>query len=115
MPIFQILSIAGSLLIILFLIKLVRNRMLNEGYSLIWFGIAFVFLIFSISRDLLACVASSMGVDYPPAALFLIMIIGLYLLAINFSVVISRLSEKNKNLSQEIGLMNLEMKKLKKK
>lgn len=114
MPIFQILSIIGSILIILFLIELVRSRRLKESYSLLWFGIAFVFLLFSLWRDLLTYVASLMGVDYPPAALFLILIMGLYLLSVHFSVIISRLSEKNKNLSQEIGLMNLKIKKLKK-
>jgi len=114
MPIFQVFSIVGSLIIILFLIELVRSRRLKESYSLLWFVIAFVFLLFSLWRDLLERVASLMGIGYAPAALFLILIIGLYLLSIHFSVVISRLSEKNKNLSQEIGLLNLKIKELKK-
>ena len=115
MPIFQILSIIGSLLIILLLINLVRGRKLNEGYSLLWFGIAFAFLLVSLSRNLLALIASLIGADYPPAALFLIMIMGLYLIMIKFSVIISRLNENNKNLSQEIGLINSELKKIKEK
>jgi hypothetical protein len=114
LPIYQILAIGGSILIILFLIELVRSRRLKESYSLLWFGIALAFLLFSVWRDLLAYVASLLGVDYPPAALFLILIMGLYLLSVHFSIVISRLSEKNKNLSQEIGLMNLKIKELKK-
>ncbi len=114
MPIFQVFSIIGSLIIILFLIELVRSRRLKESYSLLWFVIAFVFLLFSLWRDLLERVASLMGIDYAPAALFLILIIGLYMLSIHFSVVISRLSEKSKNSSQEIGLLNLKIKELKK-
>lgn len=113
MPIFQILSIIGSLAIIFFLIELVRSRRLKESYSLLWFGIAFIFLLLSLWRNLLAFLASLMGVDYPPAALFLILIMGLYLLSIHFSIVISRLSEENKDLSQEIGLAKLEIEKLK--
>jgi hypothetical protein len=114
MPIFQILSIVGSLVIILSLIELVRSRRIKESYSILWFFITFVFLLFSLWRDLLEKVASLMGVGYAPAALFLILIIGLYLLSIHFSVVISRLSERNKDLSQEIGLLNLKIKELKK-
>lgn len=114
MPIFQLFSIIGSVLIILILIELVRSRRLKESYSLLWFAVAFVFLLFSLFSDLLTWTASLLGVDYAPAALFLLLIGGLYLLLIHFSVVISRLSEKNKNLSQEIGLINLEIKKLKK-
>lgn len=114
MPIFQTLSIVGSFVIILFLVELVRSRRLKESYSILWFLISFVFLLFSLWRDLLEKVASLMGIDYAPAALFLVLITGLYLLSIHFSVVVSRLSEKNKNLSQEIGLLNLKIKELKK-
>lgn len=114
MPIFQTFSIIGSLVIILFLIELVKSRRLKESYSILWFAIAFAFLLFSLWRDLLEKVAGLMGISYAPAALFLILIIGLYLLSIHFSVVISRLSEKNKNLSQEISLLNLKVKELKK-
>jgi len=112
---YQILSIIGSILILLLLIELVRKRKLKENYSLLWFGIAIVFIIFSIWPDLLFFIASLLGIQYSPSALFLILITGLYLLLLHFSVVISELSEKNKNLSQKIGLMDLEIRKLKDK
>jgi len=113
MPIFQILSIIGSVLIIVFLIELVRSRRLKESYSLLWFFIAFVFLSVSLWRGLLEWLAVFMGIGYAPAALFFILIMGLYLISLHFSVVISRLSEKNKDLNQEIGLLDLKIKKLK--
>lgn len=112
MPIFQILSIAGSIFIIIFLTELVRSRRLKESYSILWFGIAFVFLIFSLFRNLLEWLADFLGIGYAPAALFLIMIAGLYFLSVHFSVVISRLSEKEKNLTQEIGMLNQRLKKI---
>jgi len=112
MPIFQILSIITSVAIILLLIELVKTRRLEEKYSLLWFGIFFVFLLFSLWRKLLDYLASLIGVDYPPAAIFLIMIISAYLLLLHFSVVISKLTKRNKDLSQEIGLLNLKIKEL---
>lgn len=112
MPIFQVLSIIASVAIILLLIELVKTRRLEEKYSLLWFGISFVFLLFSLWRQLLDYLASLIGVDYPPAAIFLIMIISAYLLLLHFSVVISRLTKKNKDLSQEIGLLDLKIKEL---
>lgn len=114
MPTFQILSIIGSIFIIVFLAELVRSRRLKENYSLLWFGIAFVFLFFSLWRDSLEYVAALLGIGYAPAALFLVLIIGLYLVSLHFSVVISRLSEKTKNLNQEIGMLNLKIKKMEK-
>lgn len=112
-PIYQTLAIIGSILIILLLIELVRRRKIKENYSLLWFAVAIVFLVLSLWRESLIWLAMILGVDYAPAALFLILIMALYLLSIHFSIVISGLSEKNKDLSQEIGLMKLEIKKLK--
>ncbi|MDD5145059.1 MAG: DUF2304 domain-containing protein [Candidatus Pacebacteria bacterium] len=112
MPFFQILSILGSISITLILIELVKSRRLKESYSLLWFAIAFVFLVFSVWRDLLELLAKALGIGYAPAALFLILIIGLYLVSLHYSVVISRLSERTKNLNQEIGILNLKIRKL---
>ena len=112
---YQILSIVGSILILLLLVELVRRRKLKENYSLLWFGIAIVFLVFSVWPDLLLYLASLLGIEYAPSALFLILIVSLYLLSIHFSVVISELSEKIKNLSQKIGLLDLEIRKLRNK
>jgi len=97
------------------LVELVRRRKLKENYSLLWFGISIVFLVFSVWPDLLLYLASLLGIEYAPSALFLILIVSLYLLSIHFSVVISELSEKIKNLSQKIGLLDLEIRKLRNK
>ena len=112
---YQILSIVGSIFILLMLVELVRRGKLKENYSLLWFGIAIVFLVFSVWPDLLLYLASLLGIEYAPSALFLILIVSLYLLSIHFSVVISELSEKIKNLSQKIGLLDLEIRKLRNK
>lgn len=114
-PLFQVLAVMGSVFIILSLVELVRRRKLKENYSLLWFAIAFVFLIFSLRRDLLTWLANLLGVDYAPAAIFLLLIAALYLLSLNFSIVLSGLSERNKELAQKTGLLELEIKKLKEK
>lgn len=114
-PLFQILAVMGSVFIILSLIELVRRRRLKENYSLLWFAIAFVFLIFSLKRDLLTWLANLLGVDYAPAAIFLLLIAALYLLSLNFSIVLSGLSERNKELAQKTGLLEMEIKKIKEK
>ena len=113
-PIFQLAGIAGSLLLIALLADLVRRKKLSENYSLLWFAIAIIFLLFSLSKALLVALASLLGIDYPPAALFLILIMALYFLALHFSLVISGLSKKNKALAQEIGLLQEQVKELKK-
>jgi hypothetical protein len=101
----QILAIVGSVLLIGFILELIRRKRLREEFSIIWLATGVVFLLLSIFRGLLDKLSYAIGISYPPAALFLIMIIGLTLILMHFSVVISELKETQKKLVQEIGLL----------
>jgi hypothetical protein len=56
--------------------------------------------------------AKLIGIDYPPSALFLIFALAIFLILIQFSIILSMLTEKNTKLTQEIGLLKLELAKL---
>lgn len=107
----QILSIIGSVLLILFIVELIRRKRLREEFSILWLAMGFVFLGVAMFRNLLDRFSFMIGISYPPTALFLILIIGLMLILMHFSVAISELKEANKKLVQEIGLMKLEAEK----
>lgn len=104
----QILSIIGSVFLIIFIIELIRRKRLREEFSILWLAMGFVFLGVAMFRDLLDRFSFMIGISYPPTALFLILIVGLMLILMHFSVAISELKEANKKLVQEIGLMKLE-------
>ncbi len=112
--IIQYISIFGSTLFIFSIILLIRGKKLREEYSLLWLFFGFVFLILSIWRSSLDYIAHFLGIAYAPAALFLILIIAIVSILIHFSVVLSRITEVNKNLVQEIGLLKLDIKEMKK-
>jgi len=107
----QILSIIGSILLIIFIVELIRRKRLREEFSILWLAMGFVFLGVALFRNLLDRFSFMIGISYPPTALFLILIIGLMLILMHFSVAISELKEANKKLVQEIGLMKLEAEK----
>lgn len=107
----QILSIIGSVLLILFIVEMIRRKRLREEFSILWLAMGFVFLGVAMFRNLLDRFSFMIGISYPPTALFLILIIGLMLILMHFSVAISELKEANKKLVQEIGLMKLEAEK----
>ncbi|MDW7760747.1 MAG: DUF2304 domain-containing protein [Acidobacteriota bacterium] len=107
----QILSIIGSILLIIFIVELIRRKRLREEFSILWLAMGFVFLGVAMFRNLLDQFSFMIGISYPPTALFLILIIGLMLILMHFSVAISELKEANKKLIQEIGLMKLEAEK----
>lgn len=100
----QILAIGGSAVLLLIVLELVRRRRLFERYALLWLLSAVVLLGLSVWGGLLETVADTLGVDYPPSALFLIAFGFILLLLLHFSVVISRLSDQTKILAQRLSL-----------
>jgi hypothetical protein len=105
----QIFAACGSLAIAAFIFELVRKRKLLEKYSLLWFGAAIALLVLSLWRDLLEKTAAFLGVYYAPSALFIIAAFFAMLMFLHFTVVISRLTEQNKTLAQELGILREEL------
>jgi len=105
MDIVQIIAITVSGVIFVIIIELIRRNRLKERYSLIWLAASVILIVFSIWRGLLHSIALAIGVYYPPSFLFLLAIFFLLLLLLHFSVILSSLSENNKRLAQEIGIL----------
>lgn len=105
----QWLGIIFSLIILLSVFFLVRERLLKEKYSLIWLVIGLFTLVVSLFRNLLDGFSDLIGVYYAPSAFFSLLIAGAYLLLLNMSVSISHLKAQNKALTQELGLLRLKL------
>ncbi len=110
----QVIAIACNLVFLYFVINLVRKKRIKEEYSLLWILFCIVFLVFSFWREGLEVLASWLGIFYAPMAFLLILILGILSILIHYSVVISRMSEQNKSLIQELGLLKTEVRQLKK-
>jgi hypothetical protein len=108
----QILAIIGSISLLIFIIILIRQHRLKEEYSLLWLFFTIFFIIFSVWRNGLEWISDLIGITYPPAALFLILIMALFVIMIEFSLIISKQSERIKSIGQNIGLMKQEISEL---
>ena len=104
-PRIQIIAVLGSGVILAVVFGLIRQRKLREEYALLWLGASILLIIMSLWRDLLETVARFTGVAYPPSVLFLAAIVLGFLLAMHFSVSLSRLANQNKRLTQELALL----------
>lgn len=111
----QYIAIIGSVVLLVFILNLIRRKRIKEEYSLLWLFLSFVFILFSVWREGLDYISKLMGVAYPPAALFLILLMAIFMILIQFSIIISRQAENNKNLTQEHGLLKFEHENLKKR
>jgi hypothetical protein len=110
-PKIQYFAIAGSVALLIFIIELVRRKKVKEEYSLLWFSFALAFLLFSLWLRGVERLAAFIGISYAPVAFLLILVMGIFLILIQFSVIISQLSEDRKNLAQEIALLKREIEK----
>ena len=110
----QRLGIIFSLIILLSVIFLVRERLIKEKYSLVWLLIGVFVFVMSVFRGLLEGFSALIGVEYAPSAFFALLIAFAYLLLLNLSVSISGLKAQNKAISQEVGLLRLRVEELEK-
>jgi len=102
---FQIISIIGSLALLVFIINSIRRGILKEKYSILWLAASAIIIALSLKKSLLDSLAGALGVAYPPSLLFLVAFIFVLLILLHFSIVISILHEKNKIITQEITIL----------
>ena len=88
-----------------FVVWLIRERRLREKYALLWLSTSMVIILLTVSRHALEATALAIGILYPPSLLFLVGVLFLLLVAIGQSVTLSRLSESNQHLAQEVALL----------
>jgi len=101
----KLVSLALGSCIFGFVIWLVRERRLREKYALLWLFTSLFIILLTMSRRVLEVAALSIGIYYPPSLLFLVGVLFLLMVAIGHSVSLSRLSESNHNLAQEVALL----------
>jgi hypothetical protein len=112
-PRIQILVILASLTLLLVVLNMVRRRHVREQYSLLWIAAAVVLLLSAVFIRFVDRLSFAVGVFYPPAFLLMIAVLLLVVLQVHFSVVISTLREQNKTLTQELGILENELRALK--
>jgi hypothetical protein len=96
--------------------ELIRKKRLREEYAILWLFTGIAVLVFSLWPEffLSQFFVRMTGIFYL-SAVVLIAFFFLLLIVFHFSVVISNLTEENKNLAQRYGLLELEFKELRKR
>jgi hypothetical protein len=100
-------SAAGILLLIIF--ELMRTRRLQERYALLWLLTGLVVLVLALWRGALGLLADTVGIAYPPSALFVLAALFILVVLLHYSTVISKLSEQNIKLAQRLALLENEL------
>jgi len=102
----SIAASVASILLILVVLELIRGRKLKERYALLWLATGIVLLVLSAWRGGLNTIADWLGVEtYPPAILFAVATLFVIVVLLHYSTVLSKLTDDNVRLAQEIGLL----------
>ena len=110
----EIIALLGSFSLLGLIIELVRRRKLGEAYSLLWLLTGITLVLLSLWRELLDVLARLVGIFYPPTALFVVGFGFVLLILLQFSVMVSRLSDENRSLSQRLAILDWRLDQLEK-
>lgn len=105
----QIFALIVSLGVILVVVEMVRQRKLREEYSVLWLVTSLIMMVLILRYDWLVVLTRLVGATLPTTVLFIGSIIFLVLLAVQFSVKLSKMTDQLKNLTQDNALLRAEL------
>lgn len=97
--------VIGAIALLLIVVEMVRRRALEESYSLLWLGTTVGLVILAFTRPIWDWALPSLGIAYPPTALFMAGFIAMIMILLHFSTVVSRLTRQNRQAAQELGFL----------
>lgn len=101
----QVVSVLVGFSMLFAILVFIYKGKLKKEYSIVWLGLSVAILIFSFWRDGIGIIATWVGVYYAPAFLFMIAFFIMLIMLIHLSLVISKLKNQVKELSQKMALL----------
>ncbi|MDZ4278023.1 MAG: DUF2304 domain-containing protein [Dehalococcoidia bacterium] len=101
----NIFVVIVALFIALIVVFYVRRWRLKEQYSLLWLALAVGMVVPAAAPGLVEWFAGRLDVIYAPSILFFLALAFVAVMLFHYSLEISRLSDQNRELTQEIGLL----------
>jgi len=101
----RVAVIAIAVLVLALVVELVRRRRLMERYALLWLLAASGLFVLGVWQGLLTTLATDVGIRSAPNALFALGFAFVVALLLSLTLVISRLSDQNKQLAQRLALL----------
>ncbi len=111
----QIIMISASLLFLIYIILMLRNKKIELKYTLAWLLAGLSLLIVAIFPSVLRTLSDLLNIVEPVNTLFLCIIFFMLLIIFTLTIALSRNASRVKTLTQEIGILKLELRKLNKK
>lgn len=105
----QIFSILVGLVLFLVIMSLVRRKKLQEQASLLWLLAGCLMVLVPVWKEGFFALSRFLGVANATSAVFLLGFVFVILVMLHLSVIISRLTEENREFAQTICLLREEL------
>jgi len=108
----QIIMIVASLIFLFYIVMMLRNRKIELKYTLAWLFAGLCLIIVAVFPGLLRLLSNLLNIVEPVNTLFLFIIFFLLLILFTLTIAISRNAIRVKTLTQEIGMLKMELDRL---
>ena len=98
-------SIVIGLFVLILIVRLIQKGKLDIAYCWLWLGVGAGMLVVVIGYRWLVALSGLIGAKVPTTTLFLLGMLVILLMCLQFSIVISRHRREIKTLTQQLALM----------
>lgn len=102
----QVVIAIVDVLAVIYIGSLVRKRRVELKYTLMWYLVATILLVFDLFPTLLNGLTNLLGITLPINMLFFLGFGLILMIVFSQTVIISNLTRRDKRLTQEIAMLN---------
>ena len=109
----HIVVAAVIFLTVLFIFRLVRQRVLKSKYALLWSFVGLALLPLAAVPDILVPISDLIGIEYEPATVLFAATTFLFATTVHLSYEMSRVEARTQDLAEELALLRVEVEDIK--
>ncbi|NOW06510.1 DUF2304 domain-containing protein [Clostridium beijerinckii] len=103
--ILRIYLILGIVIYFYILLYLIKRKMLNLKYSLLWIFSGFIMLVIAIFPKIAVGITKSLGIVNVTNGLFSLIIFFILIILMSVTAIVSKMKENNKQLIQKCAML----------
>ena len=114
-PQLQFTAIVFLLVIIFVITMFVKRNKISIKYSIVWYFICLFLILLTLFPGLLGFFTNLLKIQVASNMIFALMLVGLFVISISLTIIVSEQKEQIRNLIQELSTLKKEIKDTKKK
>lgn len=108
----RLIIAAASLSVLVAIIHFVRHKRLDERQAMLWVLAGVSMMLAPLVIPGIDRLSRAIGIDYPPAFIFLLAFFALFVIALQYVVTLTRLTKQNRRLAERLAILEHDMRRL---